>query len=55
VGRLGKGDAFYDSVDRTSNVIESIRAVEQRIQFGGDLSHLRDVSGEAVLTLMEIQ
>jgi hypothetical protein len=36
-------------------VIESIRAAAQRIQFGADLSHLRDVRGEAVLALMEIQ
>jgi hypothetical protein len=55
VGRLGKGDSFLDSVDRTSSVIESIRAAAQRMQFGGDLSHLRDVSGEAVLALMENQ
>jgi hypothetical protein len=55
VGRLRKEDAFCDSVDRTSSVIESIGAAAQRIQFGADLSHLHDVSGEAVLDLMEIQ
>jgi hypothetical protein len=55
VGRLGKGDYFCVSVDRTSSVIEPIRAVAQRIQFGGDMSHLCDVISEAVLDLMEIQ
>jgi hypothetical protein len=54
VRRLENIVAFYDSVDKASSVIESIRAAARRIQFSGNLSHMLNVSGEAVLALVEI-